>query len=275
MKEKNTINRRTFFKISSLASGGVLLGFSWMASSCNQDEEILKALEIPSEWYEMNAFLKVGNNGVVTIYNQNPEIGQNVMTSMPMIVAEELDIDWNNVIVEQAGLNTDKFARQVAGGSQSIRQGWKALRDAGATARQLFINTAAKRWEVDPKDCTTKDGIVYGPADQSAGYGELAQEASTMEVPENVPHKNIGDYKIIGQSKKNVEINKILTGKPLYGIDTKREGMQYACVMRPPAFGQKLISFDDSAARKVAGVNDVVKFGNKICLLYTSPSPRD
>lgn len=273
MKKNNKLNRRTFFKISGAAGGGMILGFTWIAQGCKQPEEIAKVLEMPSEWYEMNAHLKIGDNGVVTIFSENPEIGQNVKTSMPMIVAEELDINWENVIVEQAGLNTDKFPRQVAGGSQSIRKGWIALRDAGATARQMLINAAAKQWEVDPTTCTTKDGIITNSNGQSIGYGEVASVAATMEIPENVPHKNIKDFKIIGQDKKNVDINNIVTGKPLYGIDTKREGMQYAVVMRPPAFGQKLVSFDDSASRQVTGVNDVIKFGNKIAVLADATWP--
>ncbi|MFT4532939.1 MAG: isoquinoline 1-oxidoreductase beta subunit [Saprospiraceae bacterium] len=273
MENKKTLNRRTFFKISGAAGGGMILGFSWLAQGCKQPEEIAKVLEMPSEWYDINAYLKIGNNGVVTIFSQNPEIGQNVKTSMPMIVAEELDVDWENVIVEQAGLNTDKFPRQVAGGSQSIRQGWKALRDAGATARQMLINAAAMQWEVEPSEVTANNGILTGPAGQVLGYGDVASAAATMDIPENVPHKKITDFKIIGSDKKNVDLQNILTGKPLFGIDTKREGMQYAVVMRPPAFGQKLVSFDDVEARKVSGVNDVIKFGNKIAVLADATWP--
>lgn len=273
MKTKKSIDRRTFFKISGAAGGGMILGFSWLATGCKQPEEIAKELEMPSEWYDLNAFLKVGDNGVVTIFNQNPEIGQNVMTSMPMVVAEELDIDWKNVIVEQAGLNTDKFKNQVAGGSQSIRQGWKPLRDAGATARQMLINAAAQQWGVDPSECTTKDGVISGPEGKTLGYGDVASIAAGMPVPTDVPHKKNADFKIIGQDKKNVVLKDILTGKPLYGIDTKREGMQYAVVLRPPAFGQKLVSFDDTASRKVTGVSDVIRFGDKIAVLANATWP--
>jgi len=273
MENKRTLNRRTFFKISGAAGGGMILGFSWLAQGCKQPEEIAKVLEMPSEWYDINAYLKIGDNGVVTIFSQNPEIGQNVKTSMPMIVAEELDIDWENVIVEQAGLNTDKFPRQVAGGSQSIRQGWTALRDAGATARQMLINAAAKEWNIEATEITTDNGMIINPDGQKLGYGAVASTAAKMEIPKDVPHKNITDFKIIGKDKKNVDLQNIVTGKPLFGIDTKREGMQYAVVMRPPAFGQKLVSFDDAEARKVTGVNDVIKFGNKIAVLADATWP--
>ncbi len=267
--QTNQIKRRQFFKLSAATGGGMVLGFSWLAS-CKQASPVAHVLNMPKEWFDFNAFLKIGDTGVVTIFSQNPEIGQNIKTSMPMIVAEELDIDWRNVIVEQAGLNTDKFERQVAGGSQSIRHGWESLRKAGATARQLLINAAAKQWEVDPGDCRTENGIIYGPEDKKIGYGEVASAAAVLEVPEDVPLKDPKDFKIIGQGKSNVDIDKIITGQPLFGLDTKREGMLYAAVVRPPAFGQKLISFDDAEARKVNGIKDIIKFGDKIAVLASS-----
>ena len=142
---KTTYNRRSFLKSSALAGGGMMLGFSWMASCKPTPEQIVS---MPKEWFEINGFLKIGDNGMVTIMSPNPEIGQNVKTAMPMIIAEELDTDWNDVLVEQAPLNTDIFTRQLAGGSQSIRQGWESLRMAGATARHMLIAAAAQAWQV-------------------------------------------------------------------------------------------------------------------------------
>ena len=274
MQDNNTLNRRSFFKISAVAGGGMVLGFSWL-TGCKQPEEVIKQLELPSEWFDINSFLKIGNNGVVTIFSPNPEIGQNIKTSMPMIVAEELDVDWNNVIVEQAGLNTDSFQRQVAGGSNSIKSSWDTLRKAGATARQMLVNAAAKEWEVDPSECSTENGMILGPADQKVGYGEIASAAAIMEIPEDVKLKETKNYTLIGQTKGrgNVDIDKIITGKPLFGLDTNREGMQYAVVMRPPAFGQKLVSFDATEAKKVNGVNDVIQFGNKVAVLANGTWP--
>ena len=188
MKANNSMNRRSFFKITTVAGGGLVLGFSMFG--CKQPQEIAEVLEMPSEWYDINAFLKIGNNGVVTIFSQNPEIGQNIKTSMPMIVAEELNVDWKKVIVEQAGLNTEGFQRQVAGGSQSIRKGWETLRKAGATAKQMLVNAAAKQWNVDPSECSANEGIITGPGELTLGYGDVAQAASTMEIPENVPLKS-------------------------------------------------------------------------------------
>jgi isoquinoline 1-oxidoreductase beta subunit len=266
---KTHINRRSFFKTSIVAGGGLVLGFNWF-TACKPEDAVTDILEMPDEWFNINAFLKIGENGVVTIMSPNPEIGQNVKTSMPMIVAEELDVDWNMVVVEQAPLDTEAYVRQVAGGSQSIRKGWNGLRKAGATARQMLVNAAAEQWEVDPAQCTTSDGVIKSPNGKSIGYGEIASLAATQEIPEEVDLKPTSEFKIIGTDRGNVDIDGILTGKPLYGLDTRREGMVYATAMRPPAFGQTLVSFDDKAARKVSGVIDVFQFGDKIAVLANS-----
>ncbi len=250
---KTQVNRRSFLKTSALAGGGLMIGFSW---GCNPTETERPA---PKEWFEMNAFLSIADNGQVTIMSPNPEIGQNVKTSMPMIIAEELDIKWEDVIVKQAPLNSTAYTRQVAGGSQSIRQGWAGLRMVGATARQLMINTAAKEWGVDASTLTTQEGVVLN-GNKKLSYAELASKAVGQEVPEEVPLKDPKNFSIIGKSKINVDLEEIITGKPLFGVDYKTEGMVYAAVLRPPSFGTKLKSFDDSDARKVNGVLDIVTF---------------
>jgi len=259
---KTKYNRRSFLRTSALAGGGIVIGFNMGFAGT----EGLKT--IPEDWFEVNAFISIADNGQVTIMSPNPEIGQNIKTSMPMIVAEELDIDWKDVIVKQAGLNSS-FNRQVAGGSQSIRSSWTVLRTAGATARQLMINTAAKKWGVDPSKLTTKNGVVLNGRKKST-YAELASLAVMTEIPEEVELKNPKDYKIIGQSKNNVDLNDIIQGKSIFGLDYKREGMVYASALRPPAFGTKLKSFDDADARKVTGVSDVFQFGNKIAVIANS-----
>ncbi len=258
--------RRSFLKVSAASGGGLLLGFS-LTVSCSPADQVKNA---PADWFDINAFLKIASDGKITIMSPNPEIGQNVKTSMPMIVAEELDVAWENVIVEQAPLNTDAFTRQVAGGSQSIRQSWEGLRMAGATARQMLVNAAAKKWNVNTSDCTTKAGVIKDKNGNSITYAEIAQEASGMVVPEKVNLKDPKDFTIIGQGKGNVDIEGIITGQPLFGLDFRREGMLRAAVMRPPAFGLKLKSFDDTEARKVNGVQDVVRFGDKVAVLANS-----
>ena len=252
---KTTYNRRSFLKSTALAGGGMVLGFSWLASCKPSAEEILT---MPKEWFDINGFLKIGENGVVTIMSPNPEIGQNVKTSMPMIIAEELDVDWKKVIVEQAPLNTDIFTRQLAGGSQSIRQGWQSLRMAGATARRMLMEAAAKQWEVPVEELTTEAGVIsHKNSGKSVGYGEVASAAAAIPVPEEVKLKDLKDFKIIGTSRKNVDGKKLYTGKPLFGLDIQREGMLIAMIEHPPAFGMKVKSVDDSAARAMSGVKDV------------------
>lgn len=259
---KTTYNRRSFLKVSVAGGGGLMLSFSWLAA-CSPMEA---GRELPSEWFDLNAYLSIADNGDVTIMSPNPEVGQNVKTSMPMIIAEELDVNWNDVTVKQAPLNSVSFTRQVAGGSQSIRQGWQSLRMAGATAREMLKTAAAKKWDVTAAECTTENGFVLHGTDK-VSYGEIATMAAGMEVPTEVKLKDPTTYKIIGTDKGNVDIEGIITGKPLFGLDTKKEGMLHAVVLRPPAFGLKLKSFDDSEARKVNGVTNVIQFGNKVAVL--------
>ncbi len=254
---KTSIGRRSFIKSSALAGGGMMLGFSWLAS-CKDEAAREAALAMPDEWFEINGFLKIGDNGVVTIMSPNPEIGQNVKTAMPMIVADELDIDWERVIVEQAPLNLDIFTRQLAGGSQSIRQGWQGLRLAGATARQMLRQAAAQAWEVPVEEVTTSEGMLHHEASgQSAGYGEMASAAAALEVPEEVALKEPKDFTIIGTDRKNVDGPKIVKGEPLFGLDVQRDGMLIAMVAHPPAFGMKLKSVDAESVKSMPGIRDV------------------
>tara|TARA_R110002167_G_scaffold108398_2_gene276784 strand:- start:8 stop:2260 length:2253 start_codon:yes stop_codon:yes gene_type:complete len=252
---KTAIGRRSFIKSSALAGGGLMLGFNWLAS-CKMTAEEVNSL--PKEWFELNGYLKIADNGQVTIMSPNPEGGQNVKTAMPMIVAEELDVDWADVIVEQAPLNTDLYSRQFIGGSQAIRTSWEGLRMAGASARHMLKAAAAAAWSVPFEEITTESGQVHHkPTEKSTSYGELASAAAQVSVPEEVELKEIDDFKIIGTSKKNVDGLKIMTGKPLFGIDTFSEGMLTAMIVHPPAFGVKLKSVDDASVKSMPGIQDV------------------
>ena len=162
---------------------------------------------MPKEWFDINGFLKIADNGLVTIMSPNPEIGQNVKTAMPMIIAEELDVSWDQVVVEQAGLDLTKYTRQKAGGSQSIRQSWESLRMAGATARSMLMDATSKQWNVPVAEITTEEGVIKH-GDKSIGYGEIAASAATMTVPEEVELKDPKDFKIIGTPRKNVDGSK-------------------------------------------------------------------
>ena len=258
-------------KVSAAAGGGIVFGFSYLASCKSPEREhFFPELEMPSSWETLNGYIKIGDNNVITIYSPNPEIGQNVKTSMPMIVAEELDADWDKVVVEQAPLDTENFKRQVAGGSQSIRFSWEDLRTAGAKAKAVLIAAAAEQWGVDASTLTAEKSHVIHPDGQKLTYGELSVAASKLEAPEKVTLKNVSDFTLIGQGKGNVDLKKIITGAPLYGIDTKKEGMSYATILRAPSFGQKLGSYDDSAARTVNGVEEVISFDDKIAVVASS-----
>ncbi len=260
-----TFSRRNFLRTTALASGGMLIGFN-LFTACKSEVEM--PVNIASlNFNDFNAFIKIADNGMVTIFSPNPEIGQGVKTSMPMIIAEELDVPWEHVHVAQGILDNKNYQRQVAGGSQSIRFGWDALRQTGATTRQMLVNAAAARWGVDASTCTASEGVITNANGETLGYGDVVKEAAVLEVPENVTLKEPKDYKIIGTDAVNVDIDKIITGKPLFGLDYKAEGMKYAVVLRPPAFGKKLLSYDDASAKAVNGVVDVVRFGDKVAVL--------
>jgi isoquinoline 1-oxidoreductase subunit beta len=254
-KIKTQYNRRSFIKVSAAAGGGMLIGFSWL-TGCVSDTNVEK-VEIPNEWFDINGYIKIGDTGLVTIYSPNPEIGQNVKTSMPMIVAEELDVDWKNVVVEQAPLNTGFYQNQFAGGSLSIRLSWNALRMAGATGRRMLLEAAAKEWEVPVLDLNATQGIIKEKnGERTITYGEIASKAVGIEIPKEVELKDIKDFKLIGTSVKNVDAKKIVTGKSLFGLDFKREGMQLAMIQHPPAFGMKVKDFNEEEIKRMPGVKD-------------------
>lgn len=252
-----------------MTGGGLLLGFSWFSADAETPVIVTKA-NFAGE-LGFNSYLSIGTDGTITIFSPNPELGQNIMTSFPMIVAEELDADWTKVKVVQAALDTAKFDRQLTGGSGAIPHSWKRLRTAGATARHLLIAAAAKRWNVDATECSTDNGfVVHAKTGNKFGYGELAEEASKMTAPTDVPLKNRKDFKIIGTSVRNVENKKIITGQGMFGLDFYREGMVIAMIQRPPGFGTKVKSVDATAAKAMPGIIDVVTFKNNVAVVGKS-----
>lgn len=252
---QTTHNRRSFLKSSALLSGGFMISFNWLASCVPQQEDMMT---MPEEWFELNGYLKIGDNGVITIMSPNPEGGQNIKTSMPMIIAEELDIDWKHVVVEQAALNTELYVRQFIGGSNAIRLGWKSLRMAGASARHMLREAAAQSWGVPMEEVSTGSGVLHHKSSgKSANYGEMAAAAAQIPVPEEVQLKDPNNFRLIGTSRKNVDGKKIITGQPLFGIDIQKEGMLIAMIVHPPAFGLTMAAIDDTAVRSMPGILDV------------------
>lgn len=259
-----TVSRRSFLKASAMAGGGLMLAF-------NGIDKVIAGV-IPEEAaFQPNAFIKISADGLITIMAPNPEVGQGVKTSLPMLVAEELDVDWKKIAVEQAPLDTVKYTRQVAGGSGSIKASWESFRKAGAAARHMLREAAAQKWKVSASECVTENSfVVHTPSGKKLGYGELASAAATITPPSDIILKDTKTYKLIGSRVPGVDNKKIVTGKPLYGIDNRREGMLYAMVARPPAFGKKLKSFDDTTAKASPGVKNIVTYENKIAVLATS-----
>lgn len=265
-------NRRDFLKIAGTTAGGLFIGFNWM--SCDSPKmEVLSNEEVLANAQKFNAFLSIAPSGDIVIYSPNPELGQNIKTSFPMVVAEELDADWSRVRVIQANLDTDQYERQLTGGSGAMPHSWERLRKAGATAKYLLVAAAAKKWEVPAEELNTSEGIIYHKASgKKIGYGDVANEAAMLTAPEEITLKDKKDFKIIGTPVKNVDNKAIFTGEPLFGLDFYREGMLHAMIQRAP-FGMKIKSIDDAAARNVAGVKDVVTFENSVAVVGTSTWP--
>lgn len=263
-------SRRDFLKLTSMAGGGLILGFSWLGAEAKAPAVIGQAAGAAAN-AGFNSYLSIATDGTITIFSPNPELGQNIMTSFPMIVAEELDADWTRVKVVQAPLDTKAFDRQVTGGSGAVPHSWKLLRNAGATARQMLVAAAAQRWNVPVEECTASDGFVlHAKTGNRLGYGELAEEASKLPVPKEVKLKDRKDFKLIGKEIKNVANKDITTGKAIFGLDFYREGMLQAMIQRPPAFGTKIRSVDAAAAKKMPGIIDVVTFGNNVAVVGKS-----
>ncbi|SFE98633.1 xanthine dehydrogenase family protein molybdopterin-binding subunit [Thermoflexibacter ruber] len=253
---KTSYNRRSFLKVSALSGGGFVIGFSMLTGFKPLDKQVEESAL--REIFNLNSYIKITDKGEITILSPNPEFGQNVRTSMPMIVAEELDVEWQKVIVEQAPYNTQLYGRQFTGGSQSIRQSWKALRTAGATARQMLRQAASQAWNVPLEEITTEAGVLYHKASgKSATYGQMASAAAKIPVPKEVKLKEVKSFKLLNTPQKNVEGEKIVTGKPLFTMDYRVEGMLIAMIVHPPAFGLKLKSFDAASVNKMAGIKDV------------------
>lgn len=255
---KTTLTRRSFLKSSALAGGGLLISFTWLSAFSPAD--LARDPTLVDKWVEITGYIKITPDNRIKILNPNPEFGQNVMTSLPMIIAEELDADWQKIVVEMAPHDSVKLGPQFTGGSNSVRMYWKPLREAGAAARQMLRETAAQAWGVPVEEVTTKAGMLYhGKSGKSATYGSFADKAASLPIPKGVKLKEAKDFKIVRNSKKNVEGAKIVSGKPLFGLDYQQPGMLIAMVEHPPAFGLKLKSFDATEALRMPGIKDVFR----------------
>lgn len=243
-------SRRSFLKVSAMAGGGLLLhaALPRFAFSANTQPATL------------NAFIRVEPDGIVTITAKNPEIGQGIKTMLPMLIADELDVDWKDVRIEQADLDTAKYGRQFAGGSMATPLNWIPLRRVGAAGRQMMIAAAAATWNAPQAECSTTSGVVHHAASgRSLGYGELAAKAVALPAPDlaKVKLKNPSEFKIIGQPLHGVDSPLIVKGHPIFGIDVKVPGMSYAVFQKCPVFGGKIVSANVDTIKSLPGVRDV------------------
>jgi isoquinoline 1-oxidoreductase beta subunit len=247
--EAPLIDRRSFLRVTAMAGGGMVL-------SLYLDPLLPGQGQPPAPPLAPNAFVRITADGAVTIMAKNPEVGQGVKTMLPMLIAEELDVDWKDVKVEQTDVDESKYGVQFAGGSRATPLHWDSLRRVGAAARQMLVTTAAQSWNIAESECTTSSGRVYKTPKRSLGYGELATKAASLTPPdlEAVRLKDPKDYKIIGQPILGVDNHAIVTGKPIYGIDFTVPGMLWAVFEKCPVFGGKVVSANLEAIKGLPGV---------------------
>ena len=238
------MDRRSFLKVTALAGGGMMLGVCHVA-------------EAAAVTFAPNAFVRIEASGAVTIVARNPEGGQGIKTALPMLIAEELEVDWQQIVIEQAAGDGATYGRQFFGGSSATPSGWVEMRQVGAVARQLLITAASDTWGVPAGECQARSARVHHPkSGRSLGYGELVARAATLPVPAlaSVVLKPASEYRIIGTPKPNVDTAAIVRGQPLYGIDVKLPGMLSAMYVRCPVFGGTVRSADLEAVKRQPGI---------------------
>lgn len=245
-------DRREFLRVSAIAGGGLLLG-STLQTLGAQEALLGSGAAVDAQ---LNAFIRLTPDGLVTIVAKNPEIGQGVKNMLPMLIAEELDVEWKNVRVVQGDLDTTKFQNQSAGGSTATPVNWLPMRRVGAAGRAMIVAAAAETWGVPATECTTSAGTVLHRSGKQGPYTEFLAKAATMTAPalDTVALKDPKDFKIIGKSTKGVDVPAIVTGKPLFGIDTVVPGMLHAVFQKCPVFGGKVASANLDEIKALPGV---------------------
>jgi isoquinoline 1-oxidoreductase beta subunit len=253
------VTRRAFLRVSALAGGGLLVAGLFDGEDASAALRAPHGPEAvpPADDPRLGAYVRITPDGVVTIVGKNPEIGQGVKTMLPMLIAEELDVAWSQVRVEQAKLDPANYPQQSAGGSTATPNNWLPMRRVGAAARAMLVGAAAQRWNVPAGECSTEAGVVHHRSSgRSATYGELATAAASVAPPElaSVPLKDPKDFRIIGRRTRGVDNRAIVTGAPLFGIDVTRPNLHYATFVKCPVFGGTVASANLDAVRALPGV---------------------
>ena len=261
------LSRRRFLRASAAAGGGLLL-------SLNLPFGRGEAAATGAEGFAPNAFIRIAPDGTVVLTMPYVEMGQGTYTSIPMLIAEELEVDLKHVKLEHAPPNAKLYGNpalsgvQATGGSSTIRAAWQPLRQAGATARTMLVAAAAKRWNVDPASCHAQTGEVrHTPTGRSVRYGDLAADAAGMPVPEHVALKRPEDFKLIGTPAKRLDTAAKVNGTAVYGIDARPQGVRIATLTQSPVFGGRVKSLDDRAAMAVKGVRQVVRLDDAVAVV--------
>src|SRR5579863_7078798 len=244
------LSRREFVAAGVAAGAGLVIGFHLPHGNSS------------GSTFAPNAYLKITPDGEITIVVARSEMGQGVRTSLPMILAEELEADWKQIAIEQAGAST-LYGDQTTGGSASVRTTWDPMRKAGAAAREMLISAAALEWGVARSACKAENSaVVHAPSNRRLTYGQLAGKASAHPIPTDVPLKQAKDYQIVGKSVLRLDTPSKVDGTATFGIDFRVPGMKYAVLARCPVIGGKVASFDDKESKKISGVGDVGKISD-------------
>ncbi len=261
---ETSLSRRSFLVASAAVGGGLMLSLSLPFGQSDA---------AGSEAFAPNAFIRIDSDGQVVLTMPYVEMGQGTYTSIPMLIAEELEVNLKQVKLEHAPPNEKVYANpllgvQATGNSNAMRGAWKPLREAGATARMMLVAAAAKRWGVDANSCHAQDGeVMHAPSGRHLKYGELASDAAKLPVPTNVALKAAGDFKLIGTPAKRLDISGKVNGSAMFGIDVRPPGVKFATLAQSPTFGGRVKNVDDTAAKAVKGVRQIVRLDDAVAVV--------
>jgi isoquinoline 1-oxidoreductase beta subunit len=263
----NDVSRRKFLQAGAAAGGGLMLSLSLPFTSS-------EAEAAEADGFTPNAFVRIGGDGQIVLTMPYVEMGQGTYTSIPMLIAEELEVDLKQVRLEHAPPNAKLYGNPLLGGEQAtgnsnaIRAAWQPLRQAGAIARTMLVSAAARRWNVDPASCRAQSGeVLHAPTGRSVKYGELAAAAARMPVPQTVALKRPEDFKLIGTPAKRLDTPAKVNGTAVYGIDVRPPGVKIATLAQSPVFGGRVKSVDDAAAKAVKGVRQIVRLDDAVAVV--------